>query len=58
MLDNLKLDYLYLPTGSACNILIGDGYSKYTAQKVYYTAESPDFDTKKEVLQWLRETYG
>jgi SAM-dependent methyltransferase len=53
MLDNLELEYLYLPAGSACNILIGDGYSKYSAEKVYYTFESPDFSTKKEVLDWL-----
>ena len=57
MLDNLGLEYLYLPSAPACNILIGDGYSKYTAEKVYYTYESPDFDTKKEVLDWLKQSY-
>lgn len=57
MLDNLNLDYLYLESGSACNILVGDRYSNYKADKVYYTYESPDFGTQKEVLDWLKMYY-
>jgi SAM-dependent methyltransferase len=58
MLDNLGLEYLYVAGESACNILIGPNYSKYDVKEVFYTAESPDFDTKKEAYQWLSEAYG
>jgi 2-polyprenyl-3-methyl-5-hydroxy-6-metoxy-1,4-benzoquinol methylase len=58
MLDNLGLEYLYIVGERACNILIGPNYSKYDVQKVFYTAESPDFDTKKEAYEWLSKAYG
>jgi len=58
MLDNLGLEYLYVEGTHACNILIGPNYSKYEVQEVFYTAESPDFDTKKEAYEWLSEAYG
>lgn len=58
MLDNLDLDYLYADIGPACNILIGENYSGYEVKKVYYTAESPDFNNKKEVFEWLRDAYN
>jgi len=57
MLNNLNLDYVYLPHEIICNILIGDNYSNYFVQKVYYTYESPDFDTKTEVHNWLKNSY-
>jgi SAM-dependent methyltransferase len=57
MLNNLNLDYVYLPHDIVCNILIGDNFSNYSVQKVYYTYESPDFDTKAEVHNWLKNSY-
>ena len=58
MLDNLGLEYLYIVGERACDILIGPNYSKYDVQEVFYTAESPDFDTKKEAYEWLSKAYG
>ena len=50
----LDLPVLYLDTGT---ILIGNRYANSTSQKVYYSYDSPDFDTKKEYLQWLKQSY-
>jgi hypothetical protein len=57
MLDNLSLDYLYLESAPACNILIGDRYKDTSAEKVFYTYESPDFGSRREVLDWLKLYY-
>ncbi|MHA2377007.1 MAG: class I SAM-dependent methyltransferase [Candidatus Thorarchaeota archaeon] len=55
MLDGLN--FLYLESDSACNILIGDRYKGIKAEKVYYTYESPDFGSQQEVLSWLKLYY-
>ena len=58
MLNNLNLEYVYLPHEIVCNILIGDKYADISVEKVYYTYESPDFDTKTEVHDWLKKSYN
>lgn len=58
MLKNLNLTYVILPHDHICNILIGDRYGGLTVEKVYYTYESPDFDTKTEVHNWLKKSYN
>ena len=56
MLNNLGLHYLYLESSDMCDILIGDKYSDFKVEKVYYNFDSPDFTTEKEFTQWFRNS--
>jgi len=54
MLNDHNLDYLYINDNNIAIIIIGNGYSKYTAERVYYSYDSPDFNTPGEYYNWIR----
>jgi len=57
MLTNLNLTYIYLDNNDSCHILIGDRYANCKTTKVYYSYESPDFESMDGFQEWLDTTY-
>lgn len=57
LLNNLNLTYIYLDNSSSCHILIGDRYVDYKTTKVYYSYESPDFESREDFKEWLDDSY-
>lgn len=57
-LTELELSHMVLDQGILVDIFIGDKYKEHKVDKVYYSFESPDLDSKEEYLRWLMKQYG
>ena len=49
--------FAYLEDVYSSIVLVGDRYADVTAERVHFTADSPDFSTVQEHAQWLSQQY-
>jgi 2-polyprenyl-3-methyl-5-hydroxy-6-metoxy-1,4-benzoquinol methylase len=58
MLHQLGLSYMYIDLEVGADIFIGEQYKDAVMQKVYYSFDSPDMQSKELYMNWLSKQYG